>query len=101
MPGRFRPAPCIAVAALPLSPAGIGAAARGAHPPAENAGSRVAREQVVVNGTVVTMDAARTVVERGAVAVADGRILEVGPAAEVEARHPDAERIDARGGIVL
>ncbi|HVR30756.1 MAG TPA: amidohydrolase [Thermoanaerobaculia bacterium] len=56
---------------------------------------------VVTNGTVVTMDAKRTVIERGAVAIVDGRIAAVGTAAEVEAAHAGAERIDARGGIVL
>jgi 5-methylthioadenosine/S-adenosylhomocysteine deaminase len=50
---------------------------------------------------VVTMNAARSVIEDGAVAVAGGRIVEVGPAGEVEARHPNAERIDARGGVIL
>jgi 5-methylthioadenosine/S-adenosylhomocysteine deaminase len=101
MPGGFLPAPRIVVAALLLSFASFGLWTCASKPPAESAAPAAARELLVTNGTVVTMDAARTVVERGAVAIEDGRILEVGLAAELEARHPDAERIDARGGIVL
>ena len=56
---------------------------------------------LVTNGTVVTMDAAGTVIERGAVAIDGGRITAVGEADALEAQHPDAERIDARGGVVL
>jgi 5-methylthioadenosine/S-adenosylhomocysteine deaminase len=50
---------------------------------------------------VVTFDAAGTVIADGAVAVVDGRIAAVGPAAEVVARYPGAERIDAGGMVVL
>src|SRR5262245_36984793 len=64
---------------------------------AANAGG----ELLVTGGTVVTMDAARTVIERGAVAIDGGRIAAVGPAGELEASHPHATRIDAGGGIIL
>jgi 5-methylthioadenosine/S-adenosylhomocysteine deaminase len=101
MPGGFLPAPRIASKVLALFFASLSLSTCRSQPSAENDAPATARELLVTNGTVVTMDAARTVVERGAVAIADGRILEVGPAAEVEARHPGAERIDARGGIVL
>lgn len=41
------------------------------------------------------------VVPDGAVAIADGRIVAVGPAREIEARHAPARRLDARGGLVV
>jgi cytosine/adenosine deaminase-related metal-dependent hydrolase len=57
---------------------------------------------LVAGGTVVTLDPERRVIADGAVAVAGGRILAVGPRAEVEAVHPHpARRLDARGKAVL
>lgn len=41
------------------------------------------------------------VVPDGAVAVLDGRVAEVGPARELEARWAPARRLDARGGLVV
>lgn len=56
---------------------------------------------VVSGGTVVTFDDLYTVIEDGAVAIAEGRIAAVGPASEVAAAYPGAERIDAGGGLIL
>ncbi len=56
---------------------------------------------LVTGGTVVTMDPAGTIHEDGAVAIEGGRIAAVGPRAELEASYPDAQRVDAAGGIVL
>jgi 5-methylthioadenosine/S-adenosylhomocysteine deaminase len=57
---------------------------------------------IVSGGTIVTMDGARRVIEDGAVAVKGGRVVAVGPRAEVEAKHPAArERLDARGKVVI
>jgi 5-methylthioadenosine/S-adenosylhomocysteine deaminase len=56
---------------------------------------------VVRNGTVVTMDGQRRVIARGAVAVRSGRIVAVGPEAEVDAAFRGTETMDAGGGIVI
>ncbi len=58
-------------------------------------------KKLLTNGTVLTRDAAQPMVEQGAVLFEDGVILEVGTAAALEQAHPDAERIDAKGGIIL
>src|SRR5829696_2674715 len=56
---------------------------------------------IVSGGTVVTMDARRRVIEDGAVAVADGRIVAVGKRSEVAGRFTAREVIDARGAAVI
>jgi 5-methylthioadenosine/S-adenosylhomocysteine deaminase len=57
---------------------------------------------LVVSGAhVVTMDAARRVIPDGAVAIEAGRIVAVGPRADVAASHPAAQTIDARGQVML
>ncbi|MGW9206935.1 amidohydrolase family protein [Embleya sp. NPDC055664] len=56
---------------------------------------------LVTGGAVLTVDAADTYVPDGAVAIADRRIVAVGPAAEVGARFPGAPTLDARGCLVL
>lgn len=56
---------------------------------------------VVSGGTVVTMDAGRRIIEDGAVAISGGRIVAVGPRAEVGRRYSGRETVDARGRIVM
>ena len=41
----------------------------------------------IVTGTIVTMDAARSIYDDGAVAIAGDTILAVGPRVEIEARY--------------
>ncbi len=53
------------------------------------------------HGTVVTMDAACTVIEDGAVFIQDGRLAAVGPDAEVAPRFPAAETLDVSGRAVM
>ncbi|MEW1718225.1 amidohydrolase [Streptomyces sp. NPDC093109] len=60
-----------------------------------------AADLLVHGGTVLTVDGAGTVVPDGAVAVRDGEILAVGPAADLRARYTAAEEIDASGCLVL
>ncbi len=56
---------------------------------------------LVRGGVVITMDAARRVIEDGAVAIVGERIAAVGPMGEVAAAYPDARVIDATGHAIL
>ena len=56
---------------------------------------------VISGGTVITMDAARRVIESGAVAIQGEKIVAVGAADEVARAYPSAERIDAAGHVVM
>ncbi len=56
---------------------------------------------VVTGGTVVTVDAARRVIPRGAVAIDGTRIVAVGTAAEIAARFQARATIDATGQVVM
>jgi 5-methylthioadenosine/S-adenosylhomocysteine deaminase len=58
-------------------------------------------ELLVEGDWVLTMDAARTMVRDGAVAVAGGRILEVGAAIDLVARWPAARRLGGAGRLVM
>jgi 5-methylthioadenosine/S-adenosylhomocysteine deaminase len=78
----------------------IGAWLLAASAPAAAATARQA-DLLVRRGTVVTLDPERRVLGDGAVAVVGGRIVAVGPAAEVEAAWQGREVLDASGGIVL
>lgn len=73
--------------------------AGGAAPAAPPA--RTPCDTVVEARWVVTVDAAATVVEDGAVAIARGRIVAVGKRAEVAARFAPKVRIDRRNAAVL
>ena len=60
------------------------------------------RVDLVVRGDqVVTMDADRRVIEDGAVAIDDGVIVAVGPAAEIESAYPAREVLAGDGRIVM
>ena len=56
---------------------------------------------LVTGGTVVTMDAQRRVLDEGAIAVRGDAIVAVGPRGELEARYLPAQRLNARGKLVL
>ena len=57
---------------------------------------------LIRGGVLVTMDAARRVIEDGAVAIAGDRIIAAGPRAEVEQAHPSAATvIEAKGRAIL
>lgn len=56
---------------------------------------------LVENGHVITRDPNNPYLEDGAVAIDGDTIKEVGPAAVLREKYPDAERIDARGGVIM
>jgi putative selenium metabolism protein SsnA len=56
---------------------------------------------LITGGTLVTMDTPNQLLADGALYVRDGRIADLGPRVELEARYPDAERLNASGKLVL
>ena len=56
---------------------------------------------IVRGGKFVTMDAARRVIDDGAVAIQGGRIVAIGTRAEVEAKYTGRETVDASGKVVI
>jgi 5-methylthioadenosine/S-adenosylhomocysteine deaminase len=56
---------------------------------------------IVTGGTVVTVDGARTVIPRGAVAIDGTRIAGVGTAADIAGRFTGRATIDATGQVVM
>ena len=56
---------------------------------------------VLGNGKVITRDAACPLIENGAVAIDGTAICKVGSAEEVRNAYPEAEYIDAKGGLIM
>ena len=56
---------------------------------------------LIHNVTAVTVDSLRRIVTEAAIVVEDDRILELGKAADLVPRHPDAEPLDGRGMLAL
>jgi len=56
---------------------------------------------LIINGSVLTMDPRDTLIEKGAVAVSEDRIVEVGTEDALAASYQAAKTIDARGGIIM
>jgi 5-methylthioadenosine/S-adenosylhomocysteine deaminase len=67
----------------------------------ESAAQKRTVDLLVSGGTIVSMDAARRVIENGAIAVQGDTIVAVGPRAEVEAKFTGLRRLDARGRVVI
>ena len=55
---------------------------------------------LVIGGTIVTMDQSRRVIPDGGIAVSQGRILAIGPRAEIEGRYSSRLKIDATGKVI-
>lgn len=74
----------------------------GCNPRDEAAESAADQIDLIVKGShVVTMDAAYTIIENGAIAVDDGVILAVGSAADIEAGYSAIEVLDGDKRVVL
>ena len=56
---------------------------------------------LVLNGTVVTMDDKRRVIEDGGVAIKGSRIVAVGARRDIVRRYTAGQTIDARGKIII
>ena len=56
---------------------------------------------LVINGKLITWEQPNQVMEGQALLIRDGLIAEVGPQAELIARHPDIDRLDAHGQYVM
>jgi len=57
--------------------------------------------QLLSHATVVTMDPERTVIDDGAVCIRDDRIVDVGPATDLQAKYTDAQRLDCTGRVII
>ena len=55
---------------------------------------------LILGGTLVTMDAARRVIDDGGIAVRNGRIVGIGPRTEIERSFSARNRLNANGKIV-
>src|ERR1051326_8633521 len=56
---------------------------------------------IIKSGTIVTMDGSHRVIERGAIAVKNGRIVEVGNTAEIDRKYAAREVVNAAGKVVI
>jgi cytosine/adenosine deaminase-related metal-dependent hydrolase len=56
---------------------------------------------LIDNGTVVTMDPRRRVIEAASVAVTAGKIVDIGPAEELRLRYAPVKTIDARRKVIM
>jgi 5-methylthioadenosine/S-adenosylhomocysteine deaminase len=68
-----------------------------------NATAQTRRQPVdllVTGGTVVTMDQTRRVIEDGGIAVSRGRIVAIGPRADIESRYTSRQKINAAGKVI-
>jgi 5-methylthioadenosine/S-adenosylhomocysteine deaminase len=55
---------------------------------------------LVLGGTIVTMDAGRKVIDDGGIAVRNGRIIGIGPRAEIERSYTARKRISGAGKLI-
>ena len=68
---------------------------------AQTAAKKQHADLLVTGGTLVTMDGDRRVLEDGAIAVQGDVIAAIGPRTDIEKQFTAAQRIDARGKLIL
>lgn len=56
---------------------------------------------IIGNGRTITRDASDAFIENGAVAMDGNAIVMVGVTEEVKRTYPDAEFVDAKGGVIM
>lgn len=56
---------------------------------------------LLLHGTIVTVDRERRIIEDGALAINDDRIVDIGTVDELEPRHGGKEVIDCRGKLII
>ncbi len=56
---------------------------------------------LIANAMVITMDRSRRVIDHGAVAIAGGRVAEVGDSDDLKARHQAAQVIDSSDLVAM
>lgn len=64
-------------------------------------GQRKTADLIIQNGTIVTMDANRRIIENGAVALRRNEIIAVGTTREISRRYSTKQTVDARGRLVI
>ena len=56
---------------------------------------------ILANGRLITRDSALPYLEDGGVAIDGERIAAVGSTAQLRQQYPEAELVDARGGVIM
>jgi putative selenium metabolism protein SsnA len=56
---------------------------------------------LIGNGTVVTLGTQNQLIEKGSVLVRNGRIAAIDSVTRLHQQHPDAEYVDANGGLIM
>ncbi|GIU82242.1 MAG: amidohydrolase [Pyrinomonadaceae bacterium] len=67
----------------------------------QTAGKMVSADLIVFGGTVVTMDSSGTIIENGAIAIKDGKILAIGESNEILRKYRSRNKINATGKVVI
>ena len=55
---------------------------------------------LVLGGTIVTMDQTRRIIDDGGIAVSKGRIVAIGPRADIESRYTSRLSVIAAGKVI-
>jgi 5-methylthioadenosine/S-adenosylhomocysteine deaminase len=69
--------------------------------PASGQSGKATVDLIITNGTVVTMDNGRRIIENGAIAISHGRIVAVGTTAEIQKAYFAPETLDVQARMVV